>query len=202
MKYRSSTLGRPDGSQLPHVDAARRGARAQQLHCLAQGRRHAHLAGEAVARAAGQDPHRRRAAGLRGGREDRVGDLVLRAVSAVSHDQVDPVRDRGPGLRGGIPIPMRDADVPAHIVRAKDIVEDVQDRLVLARRRVDHHVHAPVRCLDHGSPPFHALVARRKLRRPRDGRDTIVPYPRRWREMHSAAWGHSAPPSNEDRSPC
>ena len=109
----------------------------------------AELAGEAVAGAAGQDPHHHLAALVARGVDHGVRDLVLGAVAAVARHQVHAVRDGGQRLLAGVAVLVGDADVPLDAVLAEHVVERVEDRLVLPGGRVDHHVHPRVRRICH-----------------------------------------------------
>jgi hypothetical protein len=67
---------------------------------------------------------------------------MLGAVPAIAGDQVDASGDCGFGLRCGIAISVRDCAVSLHAVLAKDVIEHIQNRLIPARSRIDHDMHA------------------------------------------------------------
>ena len=133
-----------DASQLAHVNAARVGAGAQHDGRVPNTLGNTDLAGEAVARAAGQDSHRRLPPGGECCANDGIGDLVLRAITAVRDHEVNTVGNCCPSLFAGVAIFVGHARIPGHAVFAEDIIENVEDGLVLARGRVYDHMHTRV----------------------------------------------------------
>ena len=170
----------PDLEQAADVDRPDPVAPTEHLRRLPQRPGHAHLPREAVAGSAGQDPDPRRAADRIRGLEDGVRELVLGPVATVADHEVHAIGEGRLRLGGGIAVLLGDADVPVHAVPVEHVVEDVEDRLVLAGRRVDHHVDALIRSIHHRRPPP-PTSDRRTAQRAGAARieQGIVPHPRR-----------------------
>ncbi len=153
MKYRLSAWASSTLSSRPTSIDLVFAAGAQDLDGVASLLRDADLAGEAVAGPARQDTHHHLAALVARGVDDRVRDLVLGAVAAVARHHVHAAGDGGQRLLAGVAVLVGDADLPVHAVLAEDVVEDAEDGLIVAGRRVDDHVYALVRHVSHRDPP-------------------------------------------------
>ena len=143
----------PDLDESPHVDRSDPVAPTEHLRRLAQRPGHAHFPSEAIPGPPGEDPDAGGPPVRIRGLEDGVGELVLGPIATVADHEVHAVGKGRLRLDGRVAVLLGDADVPVHAMPAEYVVQRVEDGLVLARGRVDHHVDPPVRGIRHPNPP-------------------------------------------------
>lgn len=90
-------------------------AGAEQLNGRPQFLGNADLVGKTIARAAGQYAHDS------AGAHNAVGDLVLRAVAAVAHHQINAGLDSSVGQVGSISVSLGDTHIPIDAIRTEHV---------------------------------------------------------------------------------